>query len=137
MFLPPPDPVRVIAGRGAVIQPLTTPGMLVQRYYIDWKRSGNVVAAIQGPRTSPTVFNPDPRYSVDPDTFSLTIQSVAFEDRGAYIGIVGVVEPEGAVLEDTATASQNISLEVSGKSIQLPINGMLFHGSYNACGRGL
>ncbi len=119
IVIPPAEPEKVVAGNTATLNPLVCPGKLIQQYFIDWKRNGTseTIAKIQGPRPNPSIFNPDPRYSVDRDIFSLTIQSVSFQDRGVYLGVVGVADPEGQEMEDTRTARQGVTLEVYGKKI--------------------
>ncbi len=90
--------------------------MLLQRYYIDWRKNSVAFASIQGPRPIQFSINFDSRYSINPETFELTIESVLFSDRGLYLGVVGVVEEMGLKIEDNRTANQGLTLEVNGKN---------------------
>ena len=99
------------------LSPLVSPGVLIQQYFIDWRNSTSSVtlASIQGPRSQQTV-EPNEKYSVDPDSFNLTIRSVRFEDRGPYMGVIGVMDPEGQLFTYERTRDVEITLEVNSES---------------------
>ncbi len=109
--------VTVQKGHDAVLHPLIPPGMLLAQYFIDWinSSSADIIATIQGPRAISTVFNPDSRYFVDPNTFALTIRGVSFSDRGLYSGVLGVADPAGRELTYMQTQSLKVDLDVYGK----------------------
>ena len=71
-------------------------------------------AYIQGPRSQRSIVT-DKRYSINPETFELTISSVRFEDRGSYLGVIGVMDPEGEFFTYEQTRQYNITLDVYGK----------------------
>ena len=106
-----------MAGTDAVLPPLVPPGALIQQYFIDWYNATSpaTLARIQGPRNQVPLFEPHTRYSVDSNTLSLTIQSVKFEDRGSYLGVVGVMDPAGQPFTYKQTMIKNITLEVYGE----------------------
>ena len=120
--LPAMTKITTVAGRDAVLTPLISPGALVQQYFIDWQdaTSSATLARIQGPR-SQTIFMPNERYSVSPDTFALTIHSVRFEDRGSYLGVIGAREPtsggQGQTFTQVQTLTEAVMLEVICKFI--------------------
>ena len=118
--LSPPPRVTVLAGDTVSLPPLISPGALTQQYYIDWRNAETLetVARIEGPR-SQQLIEPTERYSVDPDTFALIIDSVRFEDRGFYLGVIGVMDPAGSSFVYTQTEMQNIELEVYGEYMHL------------------
>ena len=113
--------ITVLATEIAHLLPLEPPGALIQQYYIDWQDATNSVtlARIQGPRNQRPI-EPFERYSTDPDSFALTINPVRFEDRGAYLGVIGVRDPTPGGLSFTYTQTQlrNITLEVYGEQLQ-------------------
>ena len=113
--------ITVLAAEIAHILPLEPPGALIQQYFIDWQDAATSVtlAHIQGPRNQRPI-EPFERYSIDPDSFALTISPVRFEDRGAYLGVVGVRDPSPGGLSFTYTQTQliNITLEVYGELLQ-------------------
>ncbi len=79
-------------GSDVLLTPLIPPGRLLAQYYIDWlDNSSQILGSIQGPRP-PLPLGPNPKYSVNPDTFALTIRSVSSEDRGVYYGVLSVVK---------------------------------------------
>ncbi len=119
LVLPIPTTVMIKKGEEAVLEPLVSPGMLLGQYFIDWMNGSNTeaLATIQGPRLSPTLLRSvDSRYSVDPNTFALTIRQVSFSDRGLYLGVVGVADPKGQLFFYTQTQSMGINLEVYGET---------------------
>ncbi len=107
---------RVAIGSDAVLIPLIPPGRLLAQYYIDWLKnsSSQILGSIQGPRPS-SPLGPNPKYSVNPDTFALTIPSVSFDDRGVYFGVVGVVDPAGQLNLYTQTQTLGVTLDVYGE----------------------
>lgn len=110
--------VRALDGANTVqLSPLESPGMLIQRYFIDWKNATSSVtlASIQGPRSQQSV-EPNEKYSIDPDSFNLIIHSVRYEDRGSYRGVIGVMDPEGQLFTYERTRNVEIILEVNSKS---------------------
>ena len=114
--------ITAVAGRDAVLPPLISPGALILQYFIDWQNATSSVtlARIQGPRSQMT-FVPNERYSVSPDTFALTINSVRFEDRGSYLGVIGAREPtsggQGQTFTQSQTLTESVTLEVICKFI--------------------
>ena len=113
----PTPRISVVAGRDAVLPPLISPGALILQYFIDWQdaTSSATLARIQVPRSE--VPAKSERYSIDPDTFELTIHSVRFEDRGSYRGVIGVRDPEGQSFTYTQTQERGVTLEVFGKLV--------------------
>ena len=112
--------VTAKAGRDAVLPPLISPGVLIQQYFIDWQdaTSSVTLAYIQGPRSQRSIVT-DRRYSINPDTFELTISSVRFEDRGSYLGVIGVMDPEGQLFMYERTRQNNVTLDVYGEHFVL------------------
>ena len=110
-----------VAGRDATLSSLIPPGALIQQYFIDWQNAATMatLVRIQGPRSQLSLIEQNERYSVDPDTFDLTIQSVTFEDRGHYRGVIGVMEPTtgGQLFTYEQTQMKNITLEVYGEQV--------------------
>lgn len=75
-----------------------TPGRLLRQYFVRWQNgsSGATYRDIPpiGLPTPPTATPPDPRYSIDPVTFSLTITDVQLSDSdSSYRCVLGVVDP--------------------------------------------
>ena len=87
-----PVTVMVQQGTDAILPPLISPGALKELYFVDWRRNSTseTLVRIEVPRNEPGMTNG--RYSVDQDSFALTIQSVQFEDRGLYFGVYKVAE---------------------------------------------
>ena len=100
----------------AVLTPLIPPGSLLAQYYIDWltNNSSQTVGRIQGPRSF-LPMDSNPKYSVNRDTFALTIRSVSFDDRGLYYGVVGVRDPAGQLNLYTQTQTLGVTLDVYGE----------------------
>ncbi len=99
-------------GSDAVLTPLIPPGRLLAQYSIDWlDNSSQILSSIQGPRPS-LPLGPNPKYSVNPDTFALTIRSVSSEDRGVYYGVLG--EGRQTVLY-VQTQTLGVTLDVYGE----------------------
>ena len=114
------DPVTITTLDGAdtvQLHPLVSPGVLIQQYFIDWRNATSSVTltSIQGPRSQQTV-EPNEKYSVDPDSFNLNIHSVRFDDRGPYMGVIGVMDPEGQLFTYERTRDVEITLEVNSES---------------------
>ena len=113
--------ITAVAGTDETLPPLVSPGALIQQYFIDWENAENsqTLTRIQGPRDQTSLFKPqfDERFVVSPNTFNLTIRSVRFEDRGSYVGVVGikVPSPGGRILVYEPTREKNITLEVIGE----------------------
>ena len=113
--------ITAVAGRDAVLPPLISPGALIQQYFIDWQNatSAQTLARIQGPRDQLPSFEQSMRYSVNPETFDLTIQSVRFEDQGSYLGVIGVREPtsdgQGLSFTYDQTRTSEVMLVVHGE----------------------
>ena len=87
----------------AVVDPIIGPGALLSQYSIEWKKLNDsnsvTVARIAGPRSINPINDPDMKYSVDPSSFVLTINSVSYEDRGTYRGVLFVTDPEGRLFD--------------------------------------
>ena len=119
-------------GSDAVLNPLVLPGSLLAQYYVDWlDNSSQTIGRIQGPRRSLLPLDPNSRYSVNPETFALTIQSVSFDDRGIYFGVVGVADPAGQTFLYTQTQTLGVTLDVYGeRSLDLyhPVPSVHAHG---------
>ena len=109
--------VTAIAGTNAELPPLISPGKLLQQYFIDWQdaNSSQTIARIEGPRSTIPLFEPNERYSVNPDSFVLMIDSVRFEDRGSYLGVIGVMDPAGMSFTYDQTRVRTVTLEVYGE----------------------
>ena len=111
--------VPVQEGTDAILPPLISPGALLELYFIDWQMERNgtleTLAQIQGPRIQSPVTTMDQRYSVNPETFALMIQSVTFEDRGIYFGVLGVRDPEGMEFVYEELRLSGVTLDVYGK----------------------
>ena len=115
-----PRIVVVQEGTDAILPPLISPGALRDElYFIDWQMGRNgtleTLAQIQGPRIQSPVTTMDQRYSVNPETFVLMIQSVTFEDRGIYFGVLGVRDPQGMEFFYEELRSSGVTLDVYGK----------------------
>ena len=112
--------ITAVAGRDAVLTPLISPGALIQQYFIDWQdtTSSATLAHIQGPRSQQQVVSNE-RYSIDPQTFELTISSVRFKDRGSYLGLIGVIDPKGQQFTYEHTQQKSITLDVYGEHFVL------------------
>ena len=105
-----------VAGRDALLPPLISPGALIQQYFIDAATSETFSRPLQSKVNCNRceVLN---RYGYI--NFELTISSVRFVDRGSYLGVIGVMDPEGQLFTYERTQQNNVTLHVYGEHFVL------------------
>jgi hypothetical protein len=104
----------------AIIRCPIQPGALSQLYYGTWTRNGVTLAEIPEPpnENSPQdVIQPDTRFDIDRDTFSLIIDSVEANDAGNnYECSLRVFNPD-------PSSSETIELDTEVVQLTLMVNG--------------
>lgn len=115
-------------GSTAVLNCSITPGRLLGQYFVRWRNGslgGRSYREIPpaGVQTLPTSTPLDPRYSIDPESFSLIISDVQLTDSDpTYRCVLGLQDPRSSNRISTyeRTQTTNLQLIVYSESLKCP-----------------
>ena len=118
--LPPPvAPSLFVAkvGSQARLECPHKPGALYNQYHGEWRNSSSVLLDVQKPSSSfDRRYIPDPRYSIDRESFSFVIDDVELCDSGSQYQCELMVEnPQDDAIIHTYGPSSDLQLLVYSK----------------------